>query len=98
MGAKASNRDAAPMIRGAFKRACMMLDGEGGKGVGLSELILDSLKEDVRGTLQAIKGFVPKELDVQLDVKELTHEDWLLKLKGGDDGSSVNTEETEPSA
>ena len=81
MGAKASNRDTAPMIRGAFKRACVMLDGEGEKGSGLSELILSSLREDVRGTLQAIKGFVPKELDVQMDarttliVKDLTGAD-----------------------
>ena len=87
--------DTAPMIRGAFKRACLMLDGEGEKGVGLSTLILDSLKEDVRGTLQAIKGFVPKELDVQVDAKELTHEEWLMKLNGGDDGSST-ARETKP--
>ena len=92
MGAKASNRDVAPQIRGAFKRACLMLDGEGEKGEGLSTLILNSLTDDVRGTLQAIKGFVPRELDVQVDAKELTHEEWLMKLNGGDDGSSTDTE------
>jgi len=72
--------DTAPMIRGAFKRACLMLDGEGKKGEGLSDLILTSLKEDVRGTLQAIKGFVPKELDVDVTATELTHEQWLAAL------------------
>ena len=84
--------DVAPQIRGAFKRACLMLDGEKEKGEGLSELILTSLKEDVRGTLQAIKGFVPKELDVQVDAKELTHEEWLMKLNGGEDGSGDDNE------
>jgi hypothetical protein len=87
-----NSHDTAPMIRGAFKRACLMLDGEGEKGEGLSTLILESLRDDVRGTLQAIKGFVPKELDVQVDAKELTHEEWLLKLNGGDDEQGVDAE------
>jgi len=84
--------DTAPMIRGAFKRACMMLDEGKEKGEGLSTLILNSLNEDVRGTLQAMKGFVPKELDVQLEAKELTHEEWLMKLNGGEDGSGSDSE------
>ena len=87
-----NSSDTAPMIRGAFKRACLMLDSDGEKGEGLSTLILNSLKEDVRGTLQAIKGFVPKELDVQVDAKELTHEEWLLKLNGGEDGPAADSE------
>ena len=92
MGSRAGSRDVAPMIRGAFKRACLMLDGEKKEGAGLSELILESLKDDVKGTLQAMKGFVPKELDVQVDAKELTHEEWLMKLNGGDDAGSTDTE------
>ena len=91
MGAKASNRDVAPQIRGAFKRACLMLDGEGEKGVGLSTLILESLRDDVRGTLQAIKGFVPRELDVDVTATELTHEQWLATLEG-DNGSDSDSE------
>lgn len=78
MGSRAGSRDVAPMIRGAFKRACLQLDGDGEKGVGLSELIVKSLQEDVRGTLQAMKGFVPKELDVT--AVEVPLEDWLDAL------------------
>ncbi len=91
-GRPKGSSDTAPMIRGAFKRACLMLDDDGPKGEGLSTLILNSLKEDVRGTLQAIKGFVPRELDVQVDAKELTHEEWLMKLNGGEDGSGSDSE------
>ena len=96
MGAKASNRDVAPAIRGAFKRACLMLDDErkGDKGQGLSELILESLKDDVKGTLQAIKGFVPKELDVDVTATELSHEQWLAKLEGADGSGSDSTPQT----
>ena len=93
MGSRAGSSDTAPMIRGAFKRACLMLDKDGEKGIGLSTLILESLQDDVRGTLQAMKGFVPKELDVQVDAKELTHEEWLLKLNGGEDAEAVDTKE-----
>ena len=87
-----NSADVAPQIRGAFKRACLMLDGDGPKGEGLSTLILNSLNEDVRGTLQAIKGFVPRELDVDLTATELTHEQWLLELSGGEDGPATDSE------
>ena len=92
------SKDLAPMIRGAFKRACIQLDNkEGGeKGIGLSTLILESLQEDVRGTLQAIKGFVPKELEVTATVREVSHEEWLSSLEGGiivDSESISDTEE-----
>lgn len=86
-GRTAGSRDVAPQVRGAFKRACAMLDGDGGKGAGLSELLLASLKEDVKGTLQAIKGFVPKELDIDVTATELTHEQWLSSLTGDDEDS-----------
>ena len=78
MGSRAGSRDVAPMIRGAFKRACMIVDGDGEKGQGLSELIAESLRDDVKGTLQAMKGFVPKELDVT--AVEVPLEDWLDAL------------------
>jgi hypothetical protein len=82
-GRPRGSREIAGDIRGAFKRACLLIDGKGEKGSGLSTLIKKSLEEDVRGTLQAIKGFVPKELEVDLTAKELTHEEWLMKLNGG---------------
>jgi hypothetical protein len=63
------------MIRGAFKRAVMELEN-GGRP--LSSLIKDSLEDDVKGTLQAMKGFVPKELDVT--AVEVPLEDWLDAL------------------
>ena len=67
-----NSSDTAPMIRGAFKRACLMLDGEGEKGVGLSDLILKSLQDDVKGTLQAMKGFCPKELDIEIKAEDVS--------------------------
>ena len=90
MGAKASNRDVAPMIRGAFKRAVLLLEEE---GKPLSTIIKDQLEENPLGTLQALKGFVPKELDVDVTATELTHEQWLAKLEGGD-GSASDSQET----
>ena len=81
VGRPKGGREISGDIRGAFKRACLMLDKDGKKGQGLSTLILESLQEDVRGTLQAIKGFVPKELDVDLTATELTHEQWIGSLE-----------------
>lgn len=93
MGAKASNRDIAPMIRGAFKRAVLALE-EGGRP--LSTIIGEQLEENPLGTLQALKGFVPKELDVDVTATELTHEQWLAKLEG-DDGRYSDPEAKEAS-
>jgi hypothetical protein len=80
MGRKARGSQISGDIRGAFIRACKMLPGEDtGKGEGLSTLIKNSLEEDVRGTLQAMKGFVPKEMDIEIDAS-LDHEAWLGQL------------------
>jgi hypothetical protein len=65
------------MIRGAFKRAVKALE-DGGKP--LSTILMTQLEENPLGTLQALKGFVPKELDVDLTATELTHEQWLASL------------------
>ena len=92
-GRPSGSREIAGDIRGAFKRACLMLDKDKEKGIGLSTLILESLKEDVKGTLQAMKGFVPKELDVDVTATELSHEQWLAKLEGGN-GSASDSQET----
>jgi hypothetical protein len=61
--------DLAPKVRGAFKRALIMLDERKGvdeEGRGLSEVLCDSLEENPIGTLGAISRFCPKELDVDL--------------------------------
>ena len=42
--------------------------------------MLASLKEDFRGTLQALKGFVPKELDIDMTVQDVTPEQWLSNM------------------
>lgn len=87
MGSKASNRDVAPMIRGAFKRAVLALE-DGGRP--LSTIMMEQLEENPLGTLQALKGFVPKELDIDVTATELSHEQWLAKLEGAN-GSSSDT-------
>jgi hypothetical protein len=53
--------DVAPMIRAAFKRACIALE-QG--GTPLSTLMIDSLKSDFTGTLRAVSSFTPKELEI----------------------------------
>jgi hypothetical protein len=80
--------DVAPMIRGAFKRAVLALED---KGRPLSTIMMEQLEENPLGTLQALKGFVPKELDVDVTATELTHEQWLAKLEGSD-GSDSNSQ------
>jgi len=60
-GRKNQSRDVAPMIRGAFKRACLALE-QG--GTPLSTLMIESLKSDFTGTLRAVSSFTPKELEV----------------------------------
>ncbi len=61
--------DVAPAIRGAFKRALIMLDEKrqvSEKGQGLAEVLCESIQENPIGTLGAISRFCPKELDVDL--------------------------------
>lgn len=60
-GRKNQSRDVAPMIRGAFKRACLALE-QG--GTPLSTLMIESLRNDFTGTLRAVSSFTPKELEV----------------------------------
>tara|TARA_R110002020_G_scaffold171360_2_gene361381 strand:+ start:1654 stop:1911 length:258 start_codon:yes stop_codon:yes gene_type:complete len=64
--------DLAPKVRGAFKRALIMLDEQRGvdeEGKGLSEVLMESLQENPIGTLGAISKFCPKELDVDLNAE-----------------------------
>jgi len=64
--------DLAPKVRGAFKRALIMLDEQRGvdeEGKGLSEVLMESLEENPIGTLGAISKFCPKELDVDLNAE-----------------------------
>ncbi len=76
MGSRAGSRDVAPMIRGAFKRACILLENE---GKPLSGIIKKELEDNPLATLQAMKGFVPKELDIA--AVEVPLEDWLDALE-----------------
>ena len=57
----AGSKDVAPMIRGAFKRAVLMLEDE---GKPLSTLVKESLEDNFRDTLRAISSFTPKELEI----------------------------------
>jgi len=72
--------DVAPMIRGAFKRALLMLDEKRAvdEGQGLSEVLCEALEENPIGVLGAIGKFCPKELDVDLnaDIDGEIHITW----------------------
>jgi len=65
---QAGSKDVAPMIRGAFKRACLILEKD---GKSLSELIAEQLLEKPLDTLRAISSFVPKELEVTNTTKSI---------------------------
>ena len=79
MARPSGSQDVAPRIRGAFKRACIILDKNGKEGTGITELMVQSLQEDFRGTLQALKGFIPKEMDIDVNAV-VDHEAWLGQL------------------
>lgn len=78
-GRRAGSRDVAPKIRGAFKRACILLDEGKNEGDGLTELMVESLKSDFKGTLTALGKYVPIELDAA--ITEVSVEDWLDALE-----------------
>tara|TARA_R110000782_G_scaffold18254_4_gene50364 strand:- start:1981 stop:2238 length:258 start_codon:yes stop_codon:yes gene_type:complete len=78
-----ASADLAPRVRGAFKRALIMLDERKGvteEGKGLSEILCDSLEDNPIGTLGAISRFCPKELDVDLnaDIDGEIHITWQV--------------------
>ena len=73
--------DIANDVRGAFKRAIKMRAE--GKGKALSEIMDDLLEENPIGLLNAMKGFIPKEIDAT--VTEKPHEQWLQSLEEDDD-------------
>lgn len=79
--------DIASDIRGAFVRAvkARQLDYDEAttaaarkKRRPLSTIMDDLLESNPLGLLQAMKGFVPRELDVT--AIELSHEDWLAQM------------------
>lgn len=78
-GRRAGSRDVAPKIRGAFKRACILLDKGKEEGEGLTELMVESLKNDFKGTITALGKYVPIELDAS--ITEVSLEDWLDALE-----------------
>ena len=82
-GRRAGSKDVAPRIRGAFKRACIMLDEGKSEGEGLTELMYKSLNEDFRGTISVLGKYVPVELEAT--VTEIPLEDWLDALEEPED-------------
>lgn len=82
--------DIAGEIRGAFIRAVKIMDEDpvyqnlafGDEGA-LSTLMRKSLDEDFKGTLNALKGFVPKEAFLSTD--SISYEEWLEELEAEDD-------------
>lgn len=93
MGAKAASRDVAPIIRGAFKRAVRELE-DGGRP--LSTMILESLEKDFLGTLRALSGFVPKELEATIEhkrsIRDFTEQELLAIASGSSEGSAEDSE------
>lgn len=82
MARRRGGGDIAGEIRGAFIRAVKLKDDElkfGTPMQSLSEMMKESLEEDFRGTLNALKGFVPKEAFISAD--QMSHEEWLEELE-----------------
>lgn len=95
MARRRGGSDIAGEIRGAFIRAVRIMDEDpvfkdlrfgDQPGRSLSAMMEESLKEDFRGTLNALKGFVPKEAFMSMEVT--SYEDWLeeLEKEGQEDG------------
>jgi hypothetical protein len=90
------SKDVAPKIRGAFKRALLMLEAE---SKPLSQMIKDSLEGDFLNTLKVISQFTPKEIEQTVERKRSAEDftdDELLEIASrasGDD--STGTEEGE---
>ena len=63
MPRRKNSKDVAPIIRGAFIRAVKALED---KGRPLSTVILECLEDNPLETLKAIKGFIPRESNIDL--------------------------------
>ena len=79
--------DIAAEIRGAFIRAVKARQQDYNKATTpaakkkrkpLSTIMDDLLDSNPLGLLGAMKGFVPREMDIT--AHELTHEDWLARM------------------
>ena len=90
-------KQVASDIRGAFMRAVRQLEGE---GKPLSELMKRSLEADFLGTLRAIQGFVPKELEATVEHKrgadEFTDAELAAIAAGSSAGIAGEAEGSEP--
>lgn len=80
--------DIAGEIRGAFIRAVKAREPENkhhnNKSIkSLSEIIDEQLDENPIALLNAMKGFVPKELHATLEEK--SYEEWLEELESCDE-------------
>ena len=60
------SKDIAPMIRGAFIRACKVNEQ---RGKGLTGLIADSLVRDPINTIKAMASFNPRQMQMDMNVK-----------------------------
>lgn len=92
MARRRGGHDIAGEIRGAFIRAVKIMDDDpvfkdlaldSKPGHSLSTMMQESLKEDFKGTLNALKGFVPKEAFIAAE--QTTYEEWLEELEGEED-------------
>lgn len=96
MARKAGTADVAPMVRGAFKRALMLIEQANNGNRGLSELIRDSLESDFLGTMKMIAQFTPKELEATIERKrsadDFTDAELLAIIE---EGSGSDTAESE---
>ena len=79
--------DIASEIRGAFIRAvkARQMDWDSGKKKRkpLSTIMDELLEENPIGLLNAMKGFVPKEIDIT--ATEMSHEEWLERMDAESD-------------
>ena len=66
MARPAGSKDVAPVIRGAFKRALLSLEGQ---GKPLSGMIEEHLESDFLNTLKVIAQFTPKEIEGTIEQK-----------------------------
>ena len=80
-GRPPGSHDITPQIRGAWKRACLIVED---RGSSLSELIADAIEKDVLAALKAIQGFLPKESQLDLRTSDFS----LVRIL-----SDLNTEE-----
>jgi len=62
-GRPKGSHDIAPIVRGAFLRACKMVESRDKRS--LAEIMADLLRDDPKACLDAVSKFVPKEMLIE---------------------------------